>query len=220
MKKYLIIISLLLILTGCESTIKYDFKGDSITSEVTINFTLDEYRSYANNYFGNDFGEETKEVLEESINSYRNNMNAFINNDSIKYNENYFTINNDNYSAKYTYTYNYVNFNRNNMLNYCFEIFNTYEDDNAYYVNLSGESYCTNSKLVITANNMLNNNSNNISNNTYIWTIKEQNNDIYFAISKKELNTNSFNMYYLIYVLVALILGIILYFLNKKYKRK
>ena len=219
MKKYIFILITLFLLTGCESKLEYSF-GDNIKSDITVNFTLNEYKNYTNMYYGNDFNLEDDSVIKESIEQQRN-LKAFSHTYSNTYHENYFRENNNYYEASYTYNYTYKNFNNNNVLDYCFEVFNTSEDDTAYYYNLSGESYCSGTKLVINANNrMINSNSKNVIGDKYTWIINKDNNDIYFAISKTPIKTTVISTTNIIYLIIAFILGIVTYLLNRKYKKK
>ena len=71
---------------------------------------------------------------------------------------------------------------------------------------------------------MISSNENSKEENQYIWKIKEENNDIYMAISKKPTTTkikvepSSFNVVDLICCIVALLIGIAAFVINKKYK--
>ncbi len=218
MKKYLLILICIFFLTGCESKIEYTF-NDNIESEININFTLDEYKKYISEYYGNDFDKEEENVIIESINSHRK-VKAFMDTYDNLYKEKIYNANNNRYSATYTYIYKYSNFNKNNILNHCFESFNTSEDENAYYVNLGGESQCAGTKLIVNAEDrMINSNSKNINGSKYTWNITKENNNIYFAISKNPVKVSMVSPLHIVLFILGIVVGIVGFILNKKYKR-
>ena len=74
-------------------------------------------------------------------------------------------------------------------------------------------------KLVIDApGKLLSSNSNDEKNGKATWTIDQTKNDIYFAISKKDVSNSSFNKFYIIGGVVLGIVTIITLFLYKKAK--
>ena len=218
MKKYLLILICIFFLTGCESKIEYTF-NDNIESEININFTLDEYKKYISEYYGNDFYKEEENVIIESINSHRE-IKAFMDTYDNLYKEKNYSTSNNRYNATYTYIYKYSNFNKNNILNHCFESFNTSEDENAYYVNLGGESQCAGTKLIVNAEDrMINSNSKNINGSKYTWNITKENNNIYFAISKNPVKVSMVSPLHIVLFILGIVVGIVGFILNKKYKR-
>ena len=219
--KLVLIILLLFVSTGCESTIKYNF-NDNIESNVNLNFTMNEYKEFTNVYYGNDYGYQSNDILIQSLNNNKNNLYAFINyNNSIKYNLIDYSSNNEQYIAKYKYTYNYSNFKDNYILNYCFETFEINEDADMYQVFAMGRSNCIGAKIIIEANNrMIKHNATNVNNDEYIWNINEANNDISFTLSKFPITNNSNNILMFVFLGIAILIGILAYFLNKKINRK
>ena len=218
MKKILMLLIGMILLTGCEANIKYNF-DQNIESNIDASFNINEYRVFANNNYGNDFGYSEENVLRENIESSRSNINAFVNNNSTFYKPISYSTNNGIYSEKYKYTYTYSNFKDNYFLNYCFDNFIMNEEKDAYYIKASGNSSCNGAKLIVTSHDrMISNNSDNVKNNDYIWNIKEKNNDIYFSISKTPMSTSSTSILYIIYFAIGIVLAFIAYILKRKYK--
>ena len=217
MKKIVMLFSCMLLLTGCSTNLKYNF-DEYIESNVNTSFNLNEYKKVANDYYGNDFGDQSDDVLKQNIESSKNKVNAFINNNSTFYNTVSYSSNSNLYNASYKYTYTYLNFKDNYFLNQCFDNFIMSQDDAAYYFKISGDSKCNGANLIITANNrMINNNSTNVKNNEYTWNIKEKDNNIYFAISRVAMNDSSINVLYVVYFIIGLAIAFIAYiFKNKK----
>ena len=197
MKRLLMLFVCLILLTGCEANIKYKF-GENIESTISASFNINDYKTFANNNYGNDFGNQEDSVLRQSIERSRSTINAFINNGSTFYNPISYSNANGIYNGSYKYTYTYSNFKDNYFLNACFDNFLVQEDSGAYYFKISGNSTCAGAKLTIsTDNRMINNNSTNVKNDEYSWNIKESNNDIYFAISKIPMSDSSINTLYI-----------------------
>lgn len=212
MKKMLVLILMVILLTGCSNSVTLDFK-ENINTKINLSFSLDEYK--------NAMYKNSNELLddEEAISSIEalrtDEKDAFINGNTELYKENNFIVNNNYYTASYEYDYNYINFSNNTILNKCFENFNVKQDTNNIYIKMSGKSICAPFKLSVKADNrMINNNSNNINNNEYSWNINAYNNDVYMVISKNITTNNSFNILYLILFFIGIGLIIALYYLN------
>ena len=80
---------------------------------------------------------------------------------------------------------------------------------------------------------MLSSNENVKDGNKYVWNVKESNNDIYMTISKttinektpskkptkeKEKKSSTFDVIDIIGIVVALIVGVVVFIVNKKFK--
>ena len=216
MKKFLLIVCLVVFLTGCSNKVTIDFK-DSINMQLDLSFTLDEYKAYSNRN-SNSFN--SNEETNDSIEAIRNDREAFINGNNALFKEKTFTNTNNNYTASYEYNYSYANFSNSSVLNSCFDYFGVKNYDDIIYVSLAGDSICAPFKLTIKADNrMINNNSTNVKNNEYTWNVQEKNNNIYFSISKTPMNNSSINILYIIYFAIGIVLAFIAYILKRKYKR-
>ena len=217
MKKILFIFLILFCLTGCDNSIEFDFSED-IKAKVSLSFTLDEYKAHLDEPNLDDA--EVKSRI-ESIMNFRN---ALTDPYSDLFEEKSFVNNGNNYNGVYEYTYSYSNFNDNSVLNNCFEYFGVQEDNNSLYIFAEGKSKCAPFKLVVKADDrMLYSNENVKNGNLYIWNIQELNNDIYMVISKTntsktEVESSSFNVMNIIYLVIALIIGVVAFILKKKIK--
>lgn len=219
MKKLLFLLVCVILLTGCEASIKYNF-DQYIESNVSASFTLDEYKVFANNHYGNDFGYEDDSVLRQNIESSKSSINAFINNNSTFYHLISYSSNGS-YNGSYKYTYTYSNFKDNYFMNYCFDNFIMNEDNDAYYIKASGNSVCSGAKIIITTQDrMINHNSDSVSNNNYIWNIKESNNNIYFSISKTPMSNTGINTLYIIYFILGIGVAVFAFIIKNKKVRK
>jgi hypothetical protein len=210
MKKLIFIFLILFFLTGCNNSVEFDFNED-IDANINLSFTLDEYKKYSDL--------EDEDELKSSIDAIRDDREAFVVGNHELFEEKSFINNNNYYNASYEYTYTYANFANNSVLNICFEYFGTKEDEKTIYLSLKGKSMCAPFKLIVKADNRIINSNENIKQgNEYIWNIQELNNDIYIAISKTEIVSSSFNVLNLIYVITAIVIGVVTFILNKKFR--
>lgn len=217
MKKIVFIFLMLLCLTGCDNSVEFNFDKD-IKTKVSLSFNLDEYKARLDEKNLSD--EEVKAQIESMI-DFRN---AFTDPYSDLFEEKSFVNNGKNYKGVYEYTYTYSNFNDNSILNNCFENFGVEEDKDRLYIFAEGKSKCAPFKLIVKADDrMISSNENVKDGNLYIWNIEEQDNDIYMSISKTTTNKTKiepsyFNVMDLICCLVALVIGAVVFVLNKKFK--
>lgn len=217
MKKIVFIFLMLFFLTGCANSVELDFKED-IKARINLSFTLDEFKARLNEPNLSDA--EAKSRI-ESIRSFRN---AFTDPYSDLLEEKNFGNNGRKYVGVYEYTYSYSNFYDNSVLNNCFESFGVKEDKERLYVFAEGKSKCGPFKLIVKADDrMISSNENSKDENQYVWNVKEENNDIYMAISKTtktkiKVEPSSFNVVDVICCVVALGIGVVAFVFNKKYK--
>ena len=212
MKKLIFVFLMLFCLTGCDNSVEFDFEED-INAKVSLSFTIDEYKRSINEENLDD--EEAKSIIESMI-EFRN---AFTIPYSDLFEEKSYVNNGNYYNAIYEYTYKYSNFKNNSVLNNCFEYFGVEEDENNLYIIAKGESKCAPFKMIVKADDrMISSNENIKQGNEYIWNIQELNNDIYIAISKTEIVSSSFNVLNLIYFITAIVIGVVTFILNKKFR--
>ena len=225
MKKYIIIILLLILLTGCTNEVNYNFKDKNIESTITSEFTLDEFKNYyinTNPEFTEDY---SKNELKELLIEYKNNLLIPAYNDDVntRYTESSFEEG-DEYLIKYNYSFNYSNFETNYYFKNCFETFSYYEDDVNYYYQLTGKALCNYEDTLFTVTSdkiVSDSNEDTLNNGKYTWILKEEDNNIKFAISKSDFSiTKLFNTIYIIVGVVLFTLIIITMVLFKLYKEK
>lgn len=212
MKKILFILITCLLLTGC--TVNYNLEINDNNFKETIT--------------GSVLNKELDTNNSTSINNYSFLLNeeqpSFYKNENIFYNK---TTNNaqDGIDFDFNYTFNENNFNNSRIINECFDN-HVYEyKDNKYYLVVSGKFNCNYSETtninITTDYNVTSNNAQKIKNNTYTWTIDENNKDnIYFFITINKTNKSNFNLSWNTFKTIGLIIIILLssiciYFIKK-----
>lgn len=212
MKKILFILITCLLLTGC--TVNYNLEINDSNFKETIT--------------GNVLNTELDTNNSTSINNYSFLLNeeqaSFYKNENIFYNK---TTNNtkEGIDFDYNYIFNENNFNNSRIINECFDN-HVYEyKDNKYYLVVSGKFNCNYSETtninITTDYNVTSNNAQTIKNNTYTWTINENNKDnIYFFITIDKTNKSSFNFSWSTFktiglIIIILLSGICIYFVKK-----
>lgn len=217
-----LLLVIVILCTGCTSEIYYNFGEDGIDSKITIKYNANEYTKYAN---------DTDEglLIDRTYTNYQvkngseklfneNKINSFANMDNYKYSGK-LTQNNNDFIYEYTYKYKYDEFKNNNIFNNCFSIKFIREDDEAYYYSLSGYYTCryvNGMQFKIEAKDkLLNSNSKNVEGDTATWTINQEDNNIYFAISKDKVGSG-FNGWYITGGVLIGILLVATLFLYKK----
>lgn len=212
MKKILFILITCLLLTGC--TVNYNLEINDNNFKETIT--------------GSVLNKELDTNNSTSINNYSFLLNeeqpSFYKNENIFYNK---TTNNaqDGIDFDFNYTFNENNFNNSRIINECFDN-HVYEyKDNKYYLVVSGKFNCNYSETtninITTDYNVTANNAQTIKNNTYTWTIDENNKDnIYFFITIDKTNKSNFDFQWNTFktiglIIIILLSGICIYFLKK-----
>ena len=212
MKKIIFLLLICLLLTGC-----------------TVNYNLDiNDNNFKETLTGNVLNAELNNNDNTDINMFSylitGDQPAFYKNDNIFFNK---TTNNtaNGIDFDYNYTFNEYNFNNSRIINECFDN-HVYEyKDNTYYLVVSGKFRCNYSKTtninITTDYNVTSNNAQTIKNNTYTWTIDENNKDnIYFFITIDKTNKSTFDFQWNTFktiglIIIILLSGICIYFLKK-----
>lgn len=212
MKKIIFLLLICLLLTGC-----------------TVNYNLDiNDNNFKETLTGNVLNTELNNNDNTDINMFSylitGDQPAFYKNDNIFFNK--ATNNTTNgIDFDYNYTFNEYNFNNSRIINECFDN-HVYEyKDNTYYLVVSGKFNCNYSETtninITTDYNVTANNAQTIKNNTYTWTIDENNKDnIYFFITIDKTNKSNFDFQWSTFKTIGLIIIILLssiciYFLKK-----
>lgn len=212
MKKIIFLLLICLLLTGC-----------------TVNYNLDiNDNNFKETLTGNVLNTELNNNDNTDINMFTYLINgdqpAFYKNDNIFFNK---TTNNttNGIDFDYSYTFNEYNFNNSRIINECFDNHIYEYKDNTYYLVVSGKFNCNYSETTninITTNyNVTSNNAQTIKNNTYTWTIDENNKDnIYFFITIDKTNKSNFDFQWNTFktiglIIIILLSGICIYFLKK-----
>lgn len=221
-KELFLLVFVIILCTGCTSEIYYNFGEDGVDSKITIKYNASEYTKYVN-----DTDEEFN--VNRTYTSYQvktgseklfdeNKINSFANMDTYKY-DGKLTQNNNDFIYEYTYKYKYDEFKNNNIFNNCFSIKYIRDDDEAYYYSLSGYYTCRyveGMQFKIEAKDkLLNTNSKNVNGDTATWTIDQEDNNIYFSISKDKVGSGISGWYIASGVVIGILLVATL-FLYKK----
>lgn len=221
-KELFLLVFVIILCTGCTSEIYYNFGEDGVDSKITIKYNASEYTKYVN-----DTDEEFN--VNRTYTSYQvktgseklfdeNKINSFANMDTYKY-DGKLTQNNNDFIYEYTYKYKYDEFKNNNIFNNCFSIKYIRDDNEAYYYSLSGYYTCRyveGMQFKIEAKDkLLNTNSKNVNGDTATWTIDQEDNNIYFAISKDKVGSGISGWYIASGVVIGILLVATL-FLYKK----
>lgn len=194
MKKYLIMVLILLMICGCSNEYNLTIENDKIIEDIDV--VIPKSMIYAN--VENERNPETYVESDDQITPFLKNDQYALENK--KYNKDV-TEDNDNYYVNLNYVYQSDEFVNGRALTHCFENI-TYENERDYYlINLSGRFYCLygeNTAINIkTPNVVKDNNADKVINNTYTWVIDNDNvNDV--SISIKILKKTRIESYFLI----------------------
>ena len=102
MKKILIIVLFVFILTGCNNVVSVDFNSN-IDTKINVSFTLDEYKQYSGSL-------SDRENLDEEIDAIISEMRPISDNYDEMFKENSMNRNGYTYTGEFEYTYNYANY--------------------------------------------------------------------------------------------------------------
>ena len=200
MKKIIILFSIILILSGCNNSLTINF-NDKINTKIELHIPIKD--------------DNTQDKIQAILSEARPLKNSY----DEMFKETKLSTSNVIYEAEYEYDYTYSNFKDNKVLSSCFEYSSIQDLDDKLYINLSGNSNCSTFKLTIKADKrMLENNAQEKTNDEYIWNINEENNDVEFYISKDKTN-NSLSTWNIISIILAIILGLLLFIFKNKIKK-
>lgn len=212
MKRIIVVLISLLLLTGCTIDYNLVIDKDSIKETITGTASKEEY-----------------EVREEDsgLNLFytyiNDDINPLISGDGL-YNKDINEIDNGiNYKYDFIYKNNY---DKSKIINSCFENSNVKETDTYYSIELSGEFYCLYSDKininVISNYVVLENNAKEVNGNKYSWVIDDSSNvNIFLNISKEikyeeSSKTKFISTFQLVGLIIFVVLTGITYFLYRK----
>ena len=212
MKRIIVVLISLLLLTGCTIDYNLVIDKDSIKETITGTASKEEY-----------------EVREEDsgLNLFytyiNDDINPLISGDGL-YTKDINEIDNGiNYKYDFIYKNNY---DKSKIINACFENSNVKETDTYYSIELSGEFYCLYSDKininVISNYVVLENNAKEVNGNKYSWVIDDSSNvNIFLNISKEikyeePSKTKFISTFQLVGLIIFAVLTGITYFLYRK----
>lgn len=191
MKKIILLIVSLFLLTSCGINYSVDFQEKYIKESLNLNITEKDY---------NDYNNSQDEHMKDTLYEYFDNREILSYFDSYSFNH-IKTINKtaNGINVRYDYDYTYLDYYRSYYFNNCFDNYVVLNEDDYYYIKATGKFNCYYGKTNInirTDKKVIYSTAQNVSNNNYSWTIDEDNKDnvnILFQMSKTELNDNKIN---------------------------
>lgn len=216
MKKLVLIVIFVFILTGCSSEYNLEISNSKIKENIKVEI-LD-----------TDIPKAVPGIdveLNDRITPFiKNDQYPLFNNTKEKYKKSITKVGDlTTVTLKYTYTHN--QFRNSNTLKTCFENASFKKTRKGYDLDLSGSFYCLygdSIKINVKTNNVvLNHNADKVSGNVYTWVINDENVkdvNIQLSLSKKSKVVTS--LLYVIASGIFLVLSILAYRFYKKYKEK
>lgn len=186
MKKNILLLILILILTGCTSEYNINFDNDEIKENIVVTIPDSSIPIYT---------EEEREANiapDDPVTPFiENDQYPFLNNEEIKYKKNV-DKKGDITTVTLDYTYTHDSFQKARTFKSCFEEPYYEENKDSYTLNFSGNFYCLyGDELKInlkTNNEVLENNADEVKGNVYTWIVNRDNYqklNINIEISKK-----------------------------------
>lgn len=239
MKKIIILILVVFLLTGCDAIYYAEIKDGTIL-EYT-NFLIDDYD---NKSTGNISSE--KDLFYDPMGVYANNKSVDELIDDY-YQQDYLAFNNGNKTKLYEkerisyedrlglqlkYSYSFSNFQKSSMINYCFDNVSVNKKGNYLIINLKDSYKCFNQDVYteyglntldikVIADNVFEHNADSVSDNVYTWSLSSNNTDKEIYL-KAKVDDNSHSL--IIIILICIICGIasffVVYKLSTKAKKK
>lgn len=212
MKKKIIMLLSILLLTGCTVNYTLEIDDNILKEKITGTVTKEESKQ---NSKATDISTVYSIINEDQKPVY--------NKEELYQKELKESGNNINYTFKYNY--NIEDFVNSTIINTCFENKEIEEIDNYYSIRLSGNFYCLYSKkinIAVTSNlKVASNNADKIKDNTYIWTIDKNTTDIELVVDKdtpytKPIKRGISNTFRIVCFIVLVVLSSLAYILYKK----
>lgn len=210
MKKKIILILSLLVLSGCTVNYDLDYTEDGMIETITGTVTKEEMK--LNNE-------------DSGLNIYyalvNNPQKIFIDSDEL-YEKNIIENKKD-YEYSVSNKYN-NNLDKSTIVNSCFKEFNIEDMDEYYRVHLGGKFYCLYANKInvkVTSDTaVISSNADKVRDNTYTWVLDNENDSIDITFSKNikyvEPTSKSSGTFKIVCFVILIVLSIITYFLYKK----
>lgn len=222
MKKNILVLFLIILLSGCSN--QYDIKitGDKIEETVVSSIDVDEIPK--KNQFNIENGIEVDDPVTPFIN---NDQYPFLNNNEIIYDKNVENTD-DSYIVTLKHEYSFDEF-RNSKAYNCFEKKSFVREGKNYSIYFSGSFYCMYGDAltinITTDNSVFKHNADKVTGNTYSWTVNKDNMDdfeIEFLYGEDSPETSSNNNIFIFcfiiafLVLIAIVGGVVIVNKNRK----
>lgn len=227
MKKIVLFLSLLFLVSGCSINYNLEFSGEDILEEIDFSLTESEYDEWNSNQ---------SEKFEEDGYVYFNSQQLLaFSDDYEELHKRILNRNGNSYDVNYSYKYNYKNYNRSMVIDSCFSEYNILNKDDYYYVKLDGPFTCfyDDMNINIKTDRKVIHTNGEYSNGVYTWKITEDNFkdfELIFHIDKDEVfdeleviddvkKENNIQISDIIWIIIlgAAFVGLII--LSKKFKK-
>lgn len=226
MKKIVLFLSLLFLVSGCSINYNLEFSGEDILEEIDFSLTESEYDEWNSNQ---------SEKFEEDGYVYFNSQQLLaFSDDYEELHKRILNRNGNSYDVNYSYKYNYKNYNRSMVIDSCFSEYNILNKDDYYYVKLDGPFTCfyDDMNINIKTDRKVIHTNGEYNNGVYTWKITEDNFkdfELIFHIDKDEVfdeleviddvkKENNIQISDIIWIIIlgAAFVGLVV--LSKKYK--
>lgn len=227
MKKIVLFLSLLFLVSGCSINYNLEFSGEDILEEIDFSLTESEYDEWNSNQ---------SEKFEEDGYVYFNSQQLLsFSDDYEELHKRILNRNGNSYDVNYSYKYNYKNYNRSMVIDSCFSEYNILNKDDYYYVKLDGPFTCfyDDMNINIKTDRKVIHTNGEYNNGVYTWKITEDNFkdfELIFHIDKDEVfdeleviddvkKENNIQISDIIWIIIlgAAFVGLII--LSKKFKK-
>ena len=211
-KKILLSLIFLFLLTGCTAEYKLDIGKTSIEETISINVDSEK------------LGTEGIKIIE--------NHNQLVFDDKEEYYESTFNQTDDNFNVNYNYTYDNNTIESSSFINKCYSENSIVSNENTLTISTEGKFNCynmygneklENTRIVISTDlEVIDNNADEIEGNNYIWIINENNyydKPIFIEIDKTETGYNSLFLILPIVIVFAILIGIIVSIVRIRYRK-
>lgn len=227
MKKIVLFLCLLFLVSGCSINYNLEFSGEDILEEIDFSLTESEYDEWNSNQ---------SEKFEEDGYVYFNSQQLLaFSDDYEELHKRILNRNGNSYDVNYSYKYNYKNYNRSMVIDSCFSEYNILNKDDYYYVKLDGPFTCfyDDMNINIKTDRKVIHTNGEYNNGVYTWKITEDNFkdfELIFHIDKDEVfdeleviddvkKENNIQISDIIWIIIlgAAFVGLII--LSKKFKK-
>ena len=227
MKKIVLFLSLLFLVSGCSINYNLEFSGEDILEEIDFSLTESEYDEWNSNQ---------SEKFEEDGYVYFNSQQLLaFSDDYEELHKRILNRNGNSYDVNYSYKYNYKNYNRSMVIDSCFSEYNILNKVDYYYVKLDGPFTCfyDDMNINIKTDRKVIHTNGEYNNGVYTWKITEDNFkdfELIFHIDKDEVfdeleviddvkKENNIQISDIIWIIIlgAAFVGLII--LSKKFKK-
>ncbi len=219
-KKLLLILVFVLVLTGCSNEYNLTINGDTMSEEIISNIPSSDIFVQSDEERAS--GIESDDQLTPFIN---NDQYPFVNNTKEKYKK-VVSRTQSNTIVRLSYDYTLDNFKKSRVYNECFQKSIVERKDGYLRLAFLGQFNCLYGDSITvnvrTDRKVIDDTANEVDNNTYTWTINENNADnvnIQMVLDDDTNTSSGDNVTLLFIILLIIFIGIDIFIIFKKKKR-